>query len=318
MTQALENSAEAGKAGAFAVMAVTPLFFSSILIFGRDVVGAVAPFLLAAIRWALVALSLSPFLWRDRTTVQQTVAGHWRFLLLLGFLGMFICGGLVYLGLTMTTATNGTLIYTTSPVIIILLEAAFSGRRIGWREAVGSALAFAGVAVIVLKGDWQALASLRFNPGDLLFVAAAIAWAVYSILGRKPVMTRLGNFSALGLTALSGTLCLLPVAVWEVTAGDPLPATPQAWGNIAGIVFFASLLAFAGFQFGVRRLGASLAGIFMYLLPAYGVSLAVLWLGEEFRPFHAAGIALVMAGIVLATFPASWARRKLARGRDEP
>ncbi|MCB1420643.1 MAG: DMT family transporter [Notoacmeibacter sp.] len=292
-------------------MAVTPLFFSSNLIFGRDVVGDVAPFLLAAIRWALVALALSPFLWRDRMSVRAAISAHWPFLLLLGFLGMFICGGLVYLGLTMTTATNGTLIYTTSPVIIILIEAVFSGRKIGWREAVGSLLAFAGVAVIVLKGDWEVLSSLTFNPGDILFVIAAIAWAIYSILGRKPVMTNLGNFSALGLTALAGTLCLLPVALFEVSAGHPLPSTVADWANIAGIVFFASLLAFAGFQFGVRRLGASLAGIFMYLLPAYGVSLAVLWLGEAFKTFHATGIALVMAGIMLATFPVGWARRKL-------
>lgn len=300
-----------GSVIAAAVMLLTPLCFSSNLIFGRDVVSHVAPFTLAAIRWGLVALILSPFMWQERVTVSRTVASRPGLAVVLGFLGMFICGGLVYFGLAMTTATNGTLIYTTSPVIIILLEAVFRGRQIGWREALGSVLAFTGVSIIVLKGDLSSLATLSFNTGDLIFVMAAIAWAVYSILARSPEMTAMSNFSALGLTALAGTACLLPVAAWEMASGQPMPKSAADWGNITGIVFFSSLLAFAGFQFGVRRLGASVAGIFMYLLPPYGVSLAVLWLGEAFHPFHAAGILAVMAGIILATFPVSWfARRK--------
>ncbi len=73
---------------------------------------------------------------------------------------------------------------------------------------------------------------------------------------------------------------------------------------------FSSLLAFSGFQFGVRTLGPSVAGVFMYLLPPYGVLMAVAILGESFEPFHAAGIALVMGGVILATLPT---RRRLAR-----
>jgi len=112
------------------------------------------------------------------------------------------------------------------------------------------------------------------------------------------------------VVAAGGAMLLVPFAAVEWVLGLPLPATPAAWSGIAGIVFFASLLAFSGFQFGVRELGAPLAGMFMYLMPPYGVGLAVLFLGERLEAFHVAGIAMVMAGIILATLPIGLLRRR--------
>lgn len=297
-------------ATAIAVMLVTPLFFSTNLIFGRSVIAEVAPFTLAFIRWAAVALVLSPFLLAERSRAVEAVRTEGKLILLIGFLGMWICGALVYVALSMTSATNGTLIYTTSPVLILIVEALFLGRSIGARAMVGSLLAFAGVAVIVLEGDLARLAALDFNLGDLIFVGAAIAWAVYSILYRSPGLRAVSNLALFCLVAASGAALLAPFALFELLSGAPMPDTLVAWGGIAGIVFFSSLLAFSGFQYGVRTLGAAAAGIFMYLLPPYGVFLAVMFLGETFHPYHEAGIALVMGGIVIATFPVALLRAK--------
>jgi drug/metabolite transporter (DMT)-like permease len=287
-------------------MVLTPLFFSTNLIFGRGVIGEVAPFTLAFLRWAAVALALAPFAIAARAEVRRLVAGHAGFLLLSGFLGMWVCGALVYLALEHTSATNGTLIYTTSPVFILLIDAAVRRSAVGLRQALGSALALAGIATIVLRGELSALAALDFNGGDLVFVGAAIAWAVYSLLLRAPRLAGVPNLALLPLIAAAGALLLAPFAAWEVFSGRPLPATMAAWSGIAGIVAFSSLAAFLGFQFGIRRLGAPTAGVFMYLMPPYGVGLAVLFLGEAFHAFHAAGIVLVSGGVILATLPAAW------------
>jgi drug/metabolite transporter (DMT)-like permease len=286
---------------AIAVMIAAPLFFSSNMIFGRSAVAEVAPFTLAFVRWSAVALLMSPLLIAGLPAIRRVLRQSVGLLLLLAFLGMWVCGGLVYLGLRHTTATNGTLIYTTSPVIIILLEALFRGRAIGWREAAGSLLAFAGVAVIVLEGSLSALLSLGLNPGDLLFVMAATAWAVYSMLYRSPALADVPNLSLFALLAAIGAVLLAPVALFEWWIGMPAPTTASAWTDIAGIVFFASILAFSSFQFGIRRLGAPVAGIFMYLLPVYGVGLAVTLLGERLMGHHLVGIAMVMGGVILAT-----------------
>lgn len=297
-------------------MAVTPLFFSSNLVFGRSVIDEVAPFTLAFLRWTIVALALSPFVLREWPAVRRTVGRSALRILVFGFLGMWVCGAIVYVALSSTTATNGTLIYTTSPVIIIVTEAIFKGRRIGLREALGSAIAFIGVAVIVLKGNPAALFALDFNPGDLLFVFAATCWACYSILYRAEALRALSNLCLFSIVAAAGALLIAPFALAEWLSGQAMPATATAWRDIAGIVVFASLLAFSGFQYGTRTLGASVAGVFMYLLPPYGVFLAVTFLGEAFLSYHAAGIALVMGGIILATFPL--ARLMGRRARNQP
>lgn len=288
---------------AIMVMIVTPLFFSTNLIFGRLSAPEVGPNILAFIRWSLVALVLLPFLLREAKAARTVVAEHFSNLVVLGILGMLICGSGVYLALGYTTATNGTLIYTSSSVLILVIEALFLGRRIGAREALGSMVAFAGVATIVLRGDPGALLRLDFNVGDLLFVAAAISWAAYSVLYRQRVLSSLSNMALFALVASVGALVIAPFALVELLQGGQVPATRAAWIGVAGIVMLGSLLAFSGFQYGVRVLGPSLAGVFMYLLPPYGVGLAVAFLGESFEGFHAIGIALVTGGVVLATFP---------------
>jgi drug/metabolite transporter (DMT)-like permease len=297
----------------YLVMLASPLFFSTNLVFGRYVTGEITPFLLATIRWGSVALILSPLLFLHRDTIAPLVRTEWKRLALLGILGMGICGGGIYLALKYTTATNGTLIYTTSPVLIILLERIFTGRRSHVREIIGTAIAFCGVAVIVLRGSLETALSLSLNIGDVLVFFAAMSWAGYSILYRSEPVRQVGNLPLFGLVAIFGTLSNLPVALWELSQGDALPTETHSWAAIAGIVFISSLLAFSTYQFGVRSLGASIAGVFMYLLPPYGVGLAIVFLGEEFHSYHAAGIALVMAGVIIATFPASLLRRLTAR-----
>jgi drug/metabolite transporter (DMT)-like permease len=278
-----------------------PLFFSTNLIFGRSLADEIDPFLLALIRWASVAVILAPFLWFERATVRDVALRHPARLMVLGFLGMWMAGAIVYLALHHTTAINANLIYTTSPLMIILIEAAYFRRPIAARELAGVLMAFAGVAVIVLKGDVSALATLDLNAGDLLIALAALSWAAYSVLQREPGIKRLSNLALFGVIAWAGVLTLLPampVLAWTGTLAAP-PA--EALPRIAGLVILSSLAAFSLFQFAVRHLGASTAGLSLYLMPVFGIGLAWLTLGERLQPFHGVGIAAVVAGIALAT-----------------
>ena len=149
----------------------------------------------------------------------------------------------------------------------------------------------------------QTLLSLSFNIGDLIFVACAISWAVYSVLLRTPKLRPLQTMPLFMLIAASGAVLLAPFAIVEIVWLQAFPTSANAWMNIAGIVLLASLLAFSMFQFGIKVLGPSLTGIFMYLLPVYGVGLAVIFLGEDLALYHLWGIGLVLSGVILATWP---------------
>ena len=282
---------------------LAPVFFSSNIIFGRGILGEIGPFITAFIRWFGAALLILPFVWHDRSAGIAFVRRHTGYWLMLGILGMGICGGVVYWALTATSASNATLIYTTSSLFIILFQWLFQSRKLMVREISGMIIAFAGVAAIVLHGDLGALLRLTFNIGDFGILVAAIAFALYSLLLRKPAATEVGPLSLFFLLALSGAVCLFPLAIIDYLSGGLLPHTRIAWLKLAGIIAFASLAAFYCFQHAVRVFGAAKAGITLYLMPPISIIMAVLFLGEEFHTYHAIGIVLVTGGVVLATLP---------------
>ncbi len=309
---------------AYLILTVMPLFFVSNLIIGRPAVETVPPWTLATLRWVLTCAILSPFVWPLLREHKTAIRTQWRIIALLGFLGMWICGGLVYVALQHTTAINATLIYTASPVLVVLLAALLARRALPVTQALGVALGVAGVFTVVLKGDPSALLRLRFNAGDLGIVVAAISWAIYSLLLKRPAFERIPTTAAFFVIALAGGILLLPAAAFELALGAPFPTTARAWASIGGIVLFSSILSFGTYQYGVKTVGPSVTSVFMYLLPCYGVALAAIFLGEELHAYHAAGLALVMLGIVLATgqglrdllrpqFAAAVARARLRR-----
>lgn len=305
----MSNKGGAPRSLDWALFFLAPVFFSSNLIFGRGITGEIGPYTTALIRWAGAALIISPFVIADRKAALAFIRHHTGLWLLLGFLGMGICGGVVYWALTRTTASNATLIYTTSSLFIILFQRVFQGRPLAARELAGMAIAFAGVAVIVLKGDLMAVLHFRFNVGDLGILVAAVAFAIYSMLLRHPATATVRPLAMFGLLSLSGALLLLLPALIEWTAGAPRPDSLDDWIKLGGIILFASLAAFYCFQHAVRVFGPALAGITLYLMPPISIVMAVVFLGERFESYHAAGIVLVMGGLILASAPIPWRRR---------
>ncbi|MEM6664786.1 MAG: DMT family transporter [Pseudomonadota bacterium] len=294
---------------AYAILAVMPLMFSSNLIIGRAAVDEMGPATLAFWRWGLSAMVLAPvavLALRKQANATPTTAGLQAalpLLPLLGFLGMSICGTFVYVALTMTSATNATLIYTVSPVFVVLLERIFRGRELRLRESVGISVAVLGVAVIVLRGEFSALLRLDFNIGDVLILGAAFSWAVYSVLMKRDAMSRLPTSVAFTLVAAFGAAIILPSYLLEARAFGYFPQSASAWMSVAGVVLFASIGAFTAYQYGVKRVGPAVTSIFLYLLPAYGMGMAILFLGEIPRAYHGVGLVAVMAGVALATWP---------------
>lgn len=291
------------KGKAYLVLLFMPLFFCSNIIIGRVVIQGTEPFILAFFRWFLTSLVLLAISYPALSKNWPIFKENWKQIFLAGFLGMWICGALVYLALKYTSASNGTLIYTSSSVLIILLEWIFRGRSIGWREYLGIPLAITGVATIVFKGDLSAILALEFNPGDAIFVLTAFCWAVYSVLLRNDPFPSLPTLPLIGVVAMAGAITLLPFAIIEMVWLDYLPTSGDTWLGIAALVVVSSLFPFTAYQYGVKVVGPSITGVFLYLLPPYGVGLAVVLLGEQLKTFHIAGFVLILGGVVLATAP---------------
>jgi len=283
------------------VLILMPIMFASNLVLGRAAVSTIEPFTLAFWRWLIATLIMLPFVAGALRRYAFDLLRLVPLLLVLGVLGMMVCGAGVYLGLRHTTATNGTLIYTTSPAFIVLFEMILGRRPFSALQFIGIALATFGVAVIVSRGDLASLGGLGFNPGDIAILAAAIAWAIYSIILRDRRLQALPGRVLFGGIATAGTLVLMPVWLFEGASHGFFPAAAGAWITVAALAVVPSVLAFLAYQWLVREVGAARTGMALYFMPIVGVGLAAIFLGETVHSYHLVGTLLTIGGVVLAT-----------------
>jgi drug/metabolite transporter (DMT)-like permease len=207
---------------------------------------------------------------------------------------------LQWLGLHYTSATSGILYLSTTPIFILLMAIPL-GEGIGPRQWLGVAISFCGVYLIATQGR---PALLAFNRGDLLALASMVMWAGYTILLR---MRRdpLDTVELLTVVCGFGLAFMTPWLAVELLIAPQIDLTRAGLLAVLYSAIGALLLAYAGWSYVVRRLGAARAGATLHLMPAIGVLLAALFLGESARWFHVAGIALILAGVGLSSVKAS-------------
>jgi drug/metabolite transporter (DMT)-like permease len=285
---------------AFALLFIAPALWSVNYLVARWAPGVIAPHMLALGRWAVAAALLGAFCWReiaDKRAHIRAEAGHF---LILGALGMWVCGAFVYIGGHSTTAVNIGLIYAGSPVLIALASALWLHERFGAKQWLGVALAIGGVVHIIIKGQWAALADVRINGGDAWIAVAMVCWAAYSLLLRA-WPSAFSPLARLTLIACGGVVVLVPFTVVEAVWWWP---STWSWQSVA-LVLASALLpgaaAYGAYSHMQRVLGSARAGMVLYLGPIYAAAAAWLVLGESIERFHFVGAVLVLCGIALAT-----------------
>ncbi|MBP2295588.1 DMT family transporter [Azospirillum rugosum] len=284
---------------AWFLMMLPPLFWASNAVLGRAVAGEVPPIGLAFWRWALGALLVLPFAWRHLRQDARTLATHWKIVALLSLTGITVFNTFLYIGLNSTTALNSVMIQSSMPVLIVLMSFALFGDRVSPRQGLGVAVSLAGACTLIARGDPAVLLGLQLNAGDLWVFAAVLGYGTYTaLLRRRPAVHPL---SFVAVTFGVGMAMLLPFYLWESLAVRPMPLTPTALGAVAYVALFPSILAYLCFNRSVALVGANTAGLAIHLIPVFGSLLAILFLGEQPHLYHAVGIALIAAGILLAT-----------------
>jgi drug/metabolite transporter (DMT)-like permease len=285
----------------YAALGLTTLLWSSNFVIGRAVRDEVSPTAMNFLRWAIALLVLLPFTLADFRKHRVVLAAHWKLIALLGFTGIAAFQTLVYVALSMTTALNTTLLLSLAPLAIAALSWAVLGERLTRLQSLGLAVSLAGAGVLVLHGQVATLLEMRFNAGDLCMLAAIALWAVYSVLlrSRPPHVPPLALHTA---SVLAGTLCMLPLFGWQLAHGASWPTGTAAWSAIGFVAVFSSALAHAVWVHGVAKIGPNRAGSFIHLMPLFGATLAMTFLGEQLEVYHAAGAMLVLSGVALTSW----------------
>ena len=276
---------------------VIPVLWIVNSMIARRAPGVITPHVLAFGRWLLASAILAFVARRELWQQRQELRKHAVRYLALGACGMWICGAAVYFAGQSTSLMNISLIYAASPVMITIGSVLWLGESFSVPKALGVAAALTGVVHVVVQGDWMRLATLQFVPGDLWIVAAAAAWAAYSLL-QKHWPSPLGSTAQLAAITAGGVLVLFPFAVWEMLHGEPVLGV-QALSMVVVAALVPGICAYWIYGWTQKVLGAGAVAMTLYLGPLYAAVVAWLLLDEALGLHHLVGGVLILSGVAL-------------------
>ena len=238
---------------------------------------------------ALYARSAGGAFWRPLRAHGAALVG----LALLGHVGYQV---FFIFGIDLTTAGSASLLLASSP----MWTAAFSHlarlERLRPGAWAGFALSLAGAAAVVVGGGGLARADASLA-GDLLILASAVFWALYTVLSR-PLLQR--GVSATGLTFFSILLAfpvLLGLGLWTLPETDWPAVGAVDWAALVYSGALSTGVAYALWNVGVRHVGPAQTAAYGYLVPLVAVLGGVVLLGERVSGAQLLGGALIIAGL---------------------
>ena len=141
-----------------------------------------------------------------------------------------------------------------------------------------------------------------------------LVWVAYSILLRQRP-SALPPQPFFTSSVLAGVALLAPLYCWRFASGERLVLTGPAVAGMLYVALGASALGYACWTRGVAALGPDRAGAFLHLIPVFGTTMAVIFLGERLAPYHLVGAVLVAGGLGLASLRRAPAAPVAARPR---
>jgi drug/metabolite transporter (DMT)-like permease len=300
-------SASARTSALLALVAAAAIWGSTFVV-TKILLDEAAPFFIAAARFAIALVVLWPLLmWRGR---ERTAVYFRPTFVALGLLGVAANFGLQNLGLAYTGAADAALIIALTPVAIAALAAVFLSERLVGSQLIGIALSICGVVLITGAGGKANGAAVL---GDVLVAASTLAWAGYTLLGKR--LAPRHTAATIATAGIGwGVAFLVPLALVEAIVVSPPELSLLGIVALAYLGIAASAATFLLWNYALNAVGASVAGTFLNLIPVFGVAFALL-AGESVSLLQLGGGAAVGFGVWLAAsaggqwFPAAHPRR---------
>jgi drug/metabolite transporter (DMT)-like permease len=287
-------------------LVLTTFFWGGTFVAGKWAVGEAPPFFVATLRFAIASIVLWALVaWQGRGAGERfplpESGVQWAGLFSLGLTGVFLYNFAFLVGLSRTSAVNGSLIVAFNPLLTAVLSAWWLKERVSPFQAAGLLLALLGVGIVVTRGSIEVVRALSFNHGDILMLGGPIAWALYTITGKK-VLRTFPPLVATAYASLFGTLLLLPAAALEGSLlSGVYRLTAYGWISVLQLALLGTVVGFVWWYDGVAELGAARASVFVNLVPIFGVLLSALILSEKLNMSQLAGGIVVGAGVALGT-----------------
>jgi drug/metabolite transporter (DMT)-like permease len=262
----------------------------------KVVLEVIPPFSLLATRLILGAATLGVVIAlrrRSRLTSQQM-----RDSFLVGVVGYGVSLGFQFVGTKLSTASNGALVTSATPAFVLLFAPRLLGEKATWRGVLALAISTLGVIAVIDPRTADLSSSLFL--GNLSLLAAALTWALYSVLVRKVAQS--ADLVASSAVMLAGGLpTSILLGAFEMSRLEVGEITVGIWGGILFLGIISTALAMFLWNYAFATLPAAAASLTFFAQPVVGALLGWLFLGEHITPVFLLGGLLIGVGLVISS-----------------
>lgn len=272
----------------------TSFLWGGNFVVGKFLVGHASSLTLTNLRWLIAIACLVPMVWfyeKKLLPSRQALIP----LILMGVTGVALFNLFMFWALERTDATNVGLLSTLNPVSIAIFSFVLIREKIRPLQILAMLISFAGVLVVLSKGDFGHLSQLHFNSGDLWMLAAVAMWGIYSVCGRWAMKT----VSPLMSTLYSGIFGVAVMLPFNVTTFTISHTDWSFWLALFYVGVLATVVSMVLWNIGVQKVGATSAGMFLNFNPVFTAILAFLLLGERMTLIQLLGSVIVIVGCYL-------------------
>lgn len=279
-------------------LVLTMLLWGGTFVAGRLLANSVDPASAAFLRFFIASAAMLVVTRLVEKRLLLPPRRTWLPLIMLGMTGVFAYNVFFFNGLHHISAGRAALIVASTPLVITIFAAIFLRERLTSLKAGGVLLSLIGAMTVISNGHPGSLFTGGFGPGEKALVGCVLSWSAYSLIGRS-VLGTLSPLTAVCYSSIIGTLLLLIPAMNEGILRHLSIFSMVDWTNLAYLGLGGTALGFSLYYQGIKKIGASRAGIFINLVPVFSILLSWLILGESIKPIVLLGGVLVLSGVAL-------------------
>lgn len=265
---------------------------------GKIIVNVLPVFLFSEIRFFIALLFLIPLLLEDGKKINPLRKNSLFFLFLQAFFGVFLFSIFMLYGVKFTSATSAGIITSTVPAAIALLSVFILGEKPSGRQLISVGLAVLGISITSFQG---------FSPekegallGNLLIIGAVVSEALFTIYAKKLSGILSPLQMAVGVNII-GLFLFFPFAINEAKNYNFNTISLSMWSLIVYYSVTASVLSFILWYCGVKKVAASIAGLYTGFMPIAATLVSLFFLKESLGLNHLSGMVCVLCAIYLGT-----------------
>ncbi len=287
-----------GSAPVYLAVVVQSLSAGGTHIIAKIAVGTVDPFTLTLARSVVASVAMLAIM---------LLRGKWvrphredlGLVLALSFVAIPVNQFFFLLGMHYTIPSNAALLYAATPVAVLLISRLVLHEKLKRRKVIGVCVALVGVVVVIFERGVSG--SEEHFMGNVIIVFAVIAWALYTVFGKK-LIAKYGAMEASSMTVLIGTILFLPVGIFPAARFPFAELGRSTWLEILYLGVVTSVFAYFLWYYALSRLEAGKVAIFTNLQPILTTLLAVVFLGQDITVAFLVGGVITIGGVVVAQY----------------